>query len=68
MDINKLVCDSFIDGYKKGKEDMLVKAREWLNENLYEHTNEGEFVGTLSKYVYKEDTINQFLKAMIKQL
>ena len=43
---------------------MIDKACEWLEEKLYEHTNMGEFVGTLSRYVYKQDTINQFRKAM----
>lgn len=30
MEINKAICDSFVDGYNRGKEDMLVKARDWL--------------------------------------
>lgn len=30
MEINKAICDSFIDGYNRGKEDLLARAYEWL--------------------------------------
>ena len=40
------------------------KVCEWLEKHLYEYTNNGEFIGTISRYVYKKDTINQFRKAM----
>ena len=56
--------DCFEAGAEWMQKKMIDKACEWLGEKLYEHTNMGEFVGTLSRYVYKKDTINQFRKAM----
>lgn len=54
--------------YKQGiehrKQNFIEKACKWLEDYLYEYTSPQEFIGTLCRYVHKEDAINEFRKAM----
>lgn len=73
MDTNELVRKSFIDGYIKGKKDIIDKACEWLSGILYIHTEveEDKHCGTTKSYDYVtsdhdsiDDFINEFRKVM----
>lgn len=54
--------------YKQGvehrKQKIIDKACKWLEDYLYEYTSHQEFIGTLCRYVYKKDAINEFRKYM----
>jgi hypothetical protein len=68
MNINKAICDSFIDGYNKGKEDMFNKACEWLNNELFE---DKVFINPYYDTDVKSksyDTLDQFMENFKKAM
>lgn len=71
MEINKVICDSFVDGYNRGKEDMLVKACEWMEKTFFDIcdlSKRSDNIQVVSKHKGKRDLIENFKRTMEEQL
>lgn len=65
MDINEFIRKSFIDGYTKGKKDIIDKACGWLEAELYQHKDREGYPNVESRsYTSVRDLIDDFKKAM----
>lgn len=69
MDTNELIRKSFIDGYIKGKKDIIDKACEWLEKTFFDIcdlSKRSDNIQVVSKHKRKRDLIENFKRTMEK--
>jgi len=63
-EITQRVNDAQRRSFENGWKAAVEQAVDWLEDNLSELVKDQEMVGTICRYMYKKDNIEQFRKAM----